>query len=75
MEIFKKHSNYLLSSCYLLLEIALLQYNNHSLTKRATFQMCLMFPDLTNKDIKDQPGKFEFQINSKITFSIKIAIA
>ena len=45
---------------YLLIEIALLQYNNHSLTKTATLQMCLMLPDLGNKDTGAQPGKLEF---------------
>ena len=32
-------------------------------------------PDLANKDTKAQTGKFEVQINNKITFSIKIGIA
>ena len=45
---------------YLLIEIALLQYNNHSLTKPATLQMCLTLPDLGNKDTGVQPGKLEF---------------
>lgn len=37
--------------------------------------MCLMLAHLANKNIKAQSGKFEFQINNKITFSINIAMA